>query len=120
MYRMVDEAQSILCSRRDISDLGRLLHESWMIKRSLTTKIASEAIDDIYATARSAGAIGGKLMGAGGGGFMVLFVKPEHQPRVRQALGGLLEVPFRFERGGSQIMVYQPDQYPGTHPPASH
>lgn len=111
MYRMVDDAQAILCSPRDITDLGRLLHDSWMIKRSLTTKIASEEIDEIYATARAAGAIGGKLMGAGGGGFMVLFAKPGDQPRVREALGGLLEVPFRFERGGSQIMVYQPDQY---------
>ncbi len=118
MYRMVDEAQSILCSRRDIVDLGRLLHESWMLKRSLTSRIATEAIDDIYGRARAAGAVGGKLMGAGGGGFMVLFVKPEDQARVRQALSGLLEVPFRFERGGSQIMVYQPDQYPGI--PARH
>lgn len=120
MYQMVDEAQSILCGRRDITDLGRLLHESWMVKRSLTTRIATEAIDDIYATARAAGAIGGKLMGAGGGGFMVLFVKPEDQGRVRQVLKGLLEVPFRFERGGSQIMVYQPDRYTGTGPSGLH
>jgi D-glycero-alpha-D-manno-heptose-7-phosphate kinase len=113
MYRMVDEAQSILCSRRDIVDLGRLLHESWMIKRSLNPRIATPAIDDIYSQARAAGAIGGKLMGAGGGGFMVFFVKPDDQMRVRQVLSGLLEVPFRFERSGSQIMLYHPNRYPG-------
>jgi D-glycero-alpha-D-manno-heptose-7-phosphate kinase len=120
MYNMVDQAQSILCSRRDIVDLGRLLHESWMLKRSLTPRIATEAIDGIYDTARAAGAVGGKLMGAGGGGFMVLFVKPKDQARVRQSLGGLLEVPFRFERGGSQIMVYQPDQYRGAPAPLTN
>jgi D-glycero-alpha-D-manno-heptose-7-phosphate kinase len=81
-----------------------------MVKRGLTSKIAPAAIDEIYDAARRAGAIGGKLMGAGGGGFMVFFVRPEDQPRVREALRGLLEVPFRFERGGSEVIVYQPEQ----------
>lgn len=117
LRRMVDEALSILCSSQDIADLGRLLHESWMVKRSLTDRIASGAIDEIYAAARAAGAIGGKLMGAGGGGFMVLFAKPEDHPRVRHALRDLLEVPFRFERGGSQVMVYQPDTNPKSGAP---
>ncbi len=121
LQRMVDDAQQILCGGGDLADFGRLLHEGWMVKRSLTDRIASGAIDDIYAAARSAGAIGGKLMGAGGGGFMVLFARPEEQPTVRQALHSLLEVPFRFERGGSQIMVYEPDQYsPAGRAPAAH
>jgi D-glycero-alpha-D-manno-heptose-7-phosphate kinase len=106
---MVQEAQSVLCSGRDIAEVGRLLHESWIVKRQLTSKIAPPAVDQIYATARSAGAIGGKLMGAGGGGFMVLFVRPADQGRVRTALRGLLEVPFRFDRSGSEVIVYQPD-----------
>jgi D-glycero-alpha-D-manno-heptose-7-phosphate kinase len=114
LYQMVQQAQDVLCSRQDICDIGRLLHESWMVKRGLTSKIAPAVVDEIYATARTAGAVGGKLMGAGGGGFMVLFVRPEDQGRVREALRGLLEVPFRFDRGGSEVMVYQPDR--SAHP----
>jgi len=110
LHQMVDEAQARLCSDRAIADVGCLLHDTWMLKRSLTHRIATEAIDDIYATARAAGAIGGKLMGAGGGGFMVLFARPEDQPRVREALRGLLEVPFKFERSGTQIVVYEPGE----------
>jgi D-glycero-alpha-D-manno-heptose-7-phosphate kinase len=110
LYQMVDQAQAVLCSRQDLSEFGRLLHESWMVKRSLTPKIAPAAVDEMYDSARAAGAIGGKLMGAGGGGFMVIFAKPEDHPRVRRALGRLLEVPFRFDRGGSEIVVYQPDR----------
>jgi D-glycero-alpha-D-manno-heptose-7-phosphate kinase len=109
LYQMVEAAQRLLCSGQDIVEFGRLLHESWMVKRGLTSKIAPAAVDDIYAAARSAGAIGGKLMGAGGGGFMVLFAKPADHVRVRAALKGLLEVPFRFDRAGSEIIVYQPD-----------
>lgn len=110
LRRMVLEAQSLLCSRHDIVEVGRLLHESWMVKRRLTSRIATAAIDDIYNAARAAGAIGGKLMGAGGGGFMVIFASPEKHPAIRIALRGLLEVPFAFESGGSQIMVYHPDR----------
>lgn len=110
LYQMVQQAQDVLCSRQDLSEFGRLLHESWMVKRSLTSKIAPAAVDEMYDAARAAGAIGGKLMGAGGGGFMVIFAKPDDHPRVRRALRGLLEVPFRFDRGGSEIVVYQPDR----------
>jgi len=112
LYQMVQEAQGVLCSSQDIAEIGRLLHESWMVKRGLTAKIAPAAVDDIYATARKAGALGGKLMGAGGGGFMVLFARPEDHPRIRQALERLLEVPFRFDRGGSEVIVYQPARSP--------
>lgn len=110
LTRLVEEAQAVLCGRADIAEVGRLLHESWMIKRSLTPRIAPQAIDEIYRTARSAGALGGKLMGAGGGGFMMLFALPEDHSRIKAALRGLLEVPFSFDRAGTQIIVYQPDR----------
>ena len=110
LHRMVDDAQAILCSGQDITDFGRLLHESWQIKRSLTPKIAPVAIDGIYAAARNAGAIGGKLMGAGGGGFMVLFVPPSRQAAVREKLNKLVFVPFQFEFTGSQIIFFDPEE----------
>lgn len=110
--QMVDEAQMTLCGTGPIEELGRLLHESWRIKRSLTSKISTSVVDEIYATARRAGAIGGKLLGAGGGGFMVLFARPEEQPRIRRALDRLLIVPFAFESEGSQIILHHPDRAP--------
>lgn len=111
MYRMVDEGIGILNGDNDLSDFGKLLHESWQLKRSLTDKISTPEVDDIYTAARAAGVIGGKLLGAGGGGFMLLFVKPELQPKVREALSGLLYVPFHFETSGSQIVFCEPDLY---------
>lgn len=107
MYNMVKVAVDILSNNDNIHEFGRLLHENWLIKKSLTNKISSSFIDEIYETARKAGAIGGKILGAGGGGFLLLFVKPEDQPRVKDALG-LLHVPFRFEYSGSQIILYEP------------
>jgi len=107
---MVDAAIGILNrSGDDITDFGRLLHESWSIKRSLTARITTPHIDEIYESAQQAGAIGGKLLGAGGGGFMLLFARPEHHQRIRERLKQLLFVPFQFENMGSQIVVYQPD-----------
>ncbi len=106
---MVEEAINILNkSDSDITDFGRLLHESWMIKRSLTNKISAPQIDQIYETALSAGALGGKLLGAGGGGFILFFVEPEHQSKVREKLRNLLYVPFKFENLGTQIIYYSP------------
>lgn len=105
MHEMVDGAIDILVSG-DITDFGRLLHESWMLKSRLSDHVSTAAIDDIYATARAAGAIGGKLLGAGGGGFVLLFVEPEKRPAVKRALAHLLEVPFRFERLGTQVVYY--------------
>jgi D-glycero-alpha-D-manno-heptose-7-phosphate kinase len=110
MRQMVDDAQSILCSDRSLDDFGRLLHEAWTIKRSLTPRIATQAIDDIYAAARAAGALGGKLLGAGGGGFMILFAHPEDHSAIRTALTGLLQVPFGFDHDGTQVVVYRPDR----------
>ena len=110
MYQMVEEAIKILNSNiAEISEFGKLLHESWKLKRSLTDKISNPRIDEIYTAARESGAVGGKLLGAGGGGFMVFFVKPEDQAKVKQRLKNLLQVPFQFENQGSQIILYQPD-----------
>ena len=109
MREMVDEAIDILnSSDSDITDFGRLLHESWMIKRSLTDKISTSQVDQIYETAMQAGALGGKLLGAGGGGFILFFVEPEFQPMVKEKLKNLLHVPFKFDTLGSQIIYYAP------------
>jgi D-glycero-alpha-D-manno-heptose-7-phosphate kinase len=106
IQQMVQEAVSILGGRADIAEFGHLLHEAWRIKRGLTDRITSTDIDCLYESARSAGALGGKLLGAGGGGFFLLFVRPEDQPRVRERLGHLLHVPFGFTSFGSQIIYY--------------
>jgi D-glycero-alpha-D-manno-heptose-7-phosphate kinase len=106
MCSMVEEALKILTENRDIKDFGRLLHESWKLKRSLTDKISTREIDDIYNTAYRAGAIGGKLLGAGGGGFIILFVEPDKQSRVKKSLKNILHVPFKFEDSGSEIIFH--------------
>jgi D-glycero-alpha-D-manno-heptose-7-phosphate kinase len=111
MREMVEEAIKILAHGNDITDFGRLLHESWMLKRKITASISPTFIDDIYDRARAAGAIGGKVLGAGGGGFMMFFVKPEDKPQVYEALKDLLLVPFEFESSGSQIIFYDNMNY---------
>jgi D-glycero-alpha-D-manno-heptose-7-phosphate kinase len=111
MLRMVDEAINILNSDCDLLDFGKLLHENWQLKRSLTDKISTPYTDFLYETAIKAGASGGKLLGAGGGGFMLFFVRPELQDTVSKAMGNVLHVPFRFESAGSQIIFYEPDSY---------
>lgn len=110
MAGLVDESIAILSSDRDILDFGRLLHEAWKIKCSFSDRVSNATVDEIYAKAVSAGAIGGKIAGAGGGGFMVLFVPPERRGRVREGLKNLVHVPFRFEGHGSQIIFYDPEE----------
>src|SRR5205823_1562863 len=90
----------------------------WLLKRSLTDAISNPAIDDIYDAARSAGALGGKLLGAGGGGFALFFVRPEDRQRVVDRLTGLTQVPFALDTTGSQVIVYQPEQ-PAARPDSS-
>lgn len=119
MRQMVDEGVSILTGQESLSRFGRLLHEAWELKRSLSSRISTPTIDAMYAAARRAGAIGGKLLGAGGGGFLLLFAKPEDHRRIRGALPGCLNVPFRFDYQGSQIIVYQPDELPVGEEPAA-
>ena len=105
MHGLVDKASAVLTSTNaDLDDFGRLLDESWQIKKTLSSKITNGSIDELYERARASGAIGGKLLGAGGGGFMLLYARPEHQARVREALEGLLHVPFRFDTTGSQVI----------------
>jgi len=108
MYDMVDQAINIL-NGDDLIKFGKLLHEAWLLKKSLSCKISTSYIDDIYHTARKAGAIGGKLLGAGGGGFILLFVDPAKHEKIKKELKDLLYVPFRFEDLGSQIIFYQPN-----------
>jgi D-glycero-alpha-D-manno-heptose-7-phosphate kinase len=109
MKEMTREAISTLQSSAPIAEIGRMLDQNWKYKRSLSDKVSTSEIDQIYETAIKAGAIGGKLLGAGGGGFMVFFVQPENQKKVREALGRLIHVPFRFENSGSRVVLYQPN-----------
>lgn len=109
MVAMVDEATAILGSEtRPLADLGRLLHESWRLKRELSDAVTTPEIDDLYAAARDAGAIGGKLLGAGGGGFLLFYVEPENQAKVKERLKSLTHVKFGIDTAGSRIVVYEP------------
>ncbi len=110
MQEMVDEAVEILRNtNRPIEDLGKLLDESWQCKRRLSHLVSTPEIDNVYEAARKAGAIGGKILGAGGGGFFLLFAKPEDQPAIRERLSHLVHVPFDFEDSGSRVVLYQPN-----------
>jgi len=110
MMEMVNEGIAILNSDRDIMDFGRLLHEAWKVKCSFSDRVSNSSVDEIYTRAISAGAIGGKITGAGGGGFMLLFVPPERKQQVREKLKSLVHVPFKFEGSGSQIIFYDPEE----------
>lgn len=103
MHGMVDAAAGLLSGTADLDDFGRMLHETWLMKRSISSAISTQAVDDIYAMARHHGAIGGKLLGAGGAGFMLFYVPPDRQDAVIQALR-LLHVPFRFETKGAHLL----------------
>ena len=107
MHQLVAEAKELLGSKNDIVKFGKLLDEAWKLKRSLSDKISNPIVDSIYEEALRAGAIGGKLIGAGGGRFVIFFVEPAFQSKVRNKLGNLLEVKFKFEKHGSQIIFYQ-------------
>lgn len=107
---MVNEGISILCNGQDITGFGELLHEAWQAKRALGPRISNAYVDEIYDQATSAGAIGGKLLGAGGGGFMLIFAPPSKQPKVRERLNTLIHVPFKFEHSGSQIIFYDQEE----------
>jgi D-glycero-alpha-D-manno-heptose-7-phosphate kinase len=104
MKDLVGESLAILGSGQDLRTFGELLDEAWVAKRRLSAAVSNATVDEIYAHARRAGALGGKLLGAGGGGFLLLFVPLEARAAVRQALDRLIHVPFRFESGGSQIV----------------
>ena len=111
MQAMVSEAADVLVNGRDVTDFGRMLHESWQLKRSINASISTTLVDDLYQKARAAGAIGGKLLGAGGGGFVLLFVRPEHRQSVLDALADFLVVPFEIEDHGTRMVLYEPEHY---------
>lgn len=107
MVSMTDAAVDIMNnSRSDIKEFGKLLNETWKVKRKLTHLISSDAIDNIYDTALRTGALGGKLLGAGGGGFLLLFALPEFHQAIKEKLKHLLYVPFSFEKLGSHVVLY--------------
>jgi D-glycero-alpha-D-manno-heptose-7-phosphate kinase len=111
MLALVDEVEAIVTNpNRPLSEFGHLLHESWKIKRTLTQKITNPTIDEIYEAGLSAGALGGKLLGAGGGGFMAFFVPPERRKALRERLKSLLCIPFSFSTRGSHVVLYEPEE----------
>jgi len=111
MQKLVDVAVDILSNGNDFDDFGRLLHETWKIKRSLSSSIAPDYINEIYSKAMKAGALGGKLLGAGGGGFMIFYVPPEKKQQVLYELTDLLLVPFKIDNIGSKIIFAEKQQY---------
>jgi D-glycero-alpha-D-manno-heptose-7-phosphate kinase len=111
MRQMVSEAEEIIANpHRSIEEFGAMLDESWRLKRSLTNKISNDRIDEIYEVGRRAGALGGKLLGAGGGGFLLFFVPPERREALAASLKGLLCVPFSFSNRGSEVVVYEREE----------
>ncbi len=110
MLSLVDRAEEILTGG-DLDEFGRLLDHTWQLKRGVNSAVSTDAIDQAYSAARKAGALGGKLLGAGGGGFLLLYVRPEKQASVRRALHDLKEIPFRFENGGARILYYSSEYY---------
>ncbi|PIQ87168.1 MAG: kinase [Candidatus Omnitrophica bacterium CG11_big_fil_rev_8_21_14_0_20_43_6] len=110
MRSMVDNAVEILNSDTNFVEFGRLLNESWLVKKKLSSKVSNSQVDSLYNKALKHGAIGGKLLGAGGGGFMLLFVRPQDRQKLARGLKGFLEVKFKFEKEGSQIIYYNPQE----------
>lgn len=112
MKSLVDEAEKILTDKNiPLDDFGKLLDYTWHLKKGISTAISTNSIDEQYSKAIRAGAIGGKLLGAGGGGFLLFYVPLDKQAAVRDALSGLLYVPFRFEDEGTKVIFYQSEQY---------
>lgn len=112
MLSLVTEAERVLVDRESsLDEFGRLLNHTWNLKRQTSDKISTEGIDLLYEAALKAGALGGKLLGAGGGGFFVFYVEPDKQKRVKEAMQSILHVPFQFEDGGTRIIHYTPEEY---------
>ena len=109
MKDLVGEALNVLQGEQDLRAFGELLHESWLAKKSRSSEVSNSEVDDVYQAALASGAVGGKLLGAGGGGFLLLFANPERHAALRAKFEGMIDVPFRFESGGSQIIFYDPE-----------
>lgn len=112
MSALVNDAEMVLTNKHaDLDNFGRLLDHTWRLKRQTGSAISTDSIDMLYENAMKAGALGGKLLGAGGGGFFVFYVPQESQESVKQAMKGLLHVPFAFENGGTRVVHYTPESY---------
>lgn len=112
MYELVDEAEAVLTDKEgDLDDFGRLLDITWRLKKGIGSSISTNSIDGLYEKGIAAGALGGKLLGAGGGGFFVFYVQPEKQEAVREAMKDLMYIPFKFEDGGTRVIHYSPETF---------
>lgn len=112
MLQLVDEAEHVLTDKTmDLNEFGRLLDHTWRLKRQTGAAVSTNSIDELYEKGIRAGALGGKLLGAGGGGFLVFYVEPEYQAAVKEAMSDLLYVPFEFENGGTRVIHYSPENY---------
>ena len=112
MYTLVNDAEKILVDKNNnLDDFGYLLNTTWMLKKKNGSSISTGKIDDLYNKGISAGALGGKLLGAGGGGFLLFYVPIEKQNAVKEALDDLMYIPFKFENNGTQIIYYSPEEY---------
>ena len=112
MCALVDDAEKVLTDKcADLDDFGRLLDCTWKLKRRVGAKVTTNSIDALYESGMKAGALGGKLLGAGGGGFLVFYVQPDRQESVKRAMDGLLHIPFEFENGGTRVLYYSPEEF---------
>ena len=112
MYGLVDDAEKILTEKTaDLDDFGRLLDHTWKLKRQTGSAVSTNSIDGLYEKGMKAGALGGKLLGAGGGGFLVFYVQPEYQESVKRAMSDLMYIPFEFENAGTRVIHYTPESY---------
>lgn len=112
MYTLVDVAEKLLTDRdSDIDDFGRLLDHAWRLKRQTGAAVSTDTINELYAKGIASGALGGKLLGAGGGGFLMFYVQPERQESVRLAMQDLMYIPFEFENSGTRVIHYTPESY---------
>ena len=112
MLSLVDEAEKVLTDKAsDLDDFGRLLDHTWKLKRQTGSAVTTDSIDELYSRGMKAGALGGKLLGAGGGGFLLFYVQPEKQNLLKEAMKDLLYIPFEFETGGTQVIHYTPEAY---------
>lgn len=112
MLALVDVAEGVLTDKRkDLAEFGRLLDTTWKLKRGTGSQVSTGSIDALYDRGMKAGALGGKLLGAGGGGFLVFYVEPDAQASVLKAMDGLLHIPFRFENDGAAVVYYAPEDY---------
>ena len=112
MFSLVDTAEKVLTDKENnLDEFGKLLDYTWKLKRQTGSAVSTNSIDELYEKGIRAGALGGKLLGAGGGGFLVFYVQPEYQNSVKKAMNNLMHIPFQFEDGGTRVIHYSPEIY---------